>query len=183
MSNTSNTIPRIFIPLSSIVISLLLIIAIVTQPVIEIEDSGLEPKSSVVIAAFPTADTYGQGIDRIYAIVNGYYNKTAYNFNGDWNNTIELSPSDNLTLSVYVWMNSTLTNTTTISEYENVIKLHISVLINNNGTEVFAKQNFTRQPLVSTVNEMVSLHYQVYIDFVPTLGLIYTGTITYEVYY
>lgn len=140
------------------------------------------PKATMILSAYPTADSYGQGIDRIYVLVNGYYNKTAYDYQGPWNNTIEVAPEDNVTLTVYVWMNSTLTGSATIQEHLNAVKLHISVKAGN-GTEVFAKQNFTYHGPMAAMGAMVNIHYDVYLDFVPTVGDIYTGTITYEVYY
>lgn len=151
-----------------------------------IQEQRAVPKAKFALAVYPTGDSYGQGFDRVYALVNGYYNKTLYDFNGEYNRTIELAPEDNLTLTVYVWMNKTLTGVSSIDEILNVIKLHISIKAGN-GTEVWSKQNFTYQSPIAEIcglnGCMVNVHYLVYLDFIMQTNDIYTGTITYEVYY
>ena len=135
-----------------------------------------------VIASWEYPDEYGQGIYQIRVNENStgswevvdvrtYEEAQIY----QWNASVAIQ------LYVWVYLNSTLTGASNLTDGRNYQQCNVVVTLGN-GTIVFSQQNFTFQD-ENDYDEMYLYEYDVVLNFIPQSGEIYSVTVTYEVWW
>lgn len=150
------------------------------------------PSTRLIISSwtFPS-DAYGQGISGIHIYENSSgswldhlpYQGASYAYIDATDTVyIEYNMSSYLKLQYFSYFNSTKVGVATTTEGKNYLRHNISI-VDYNNTVVFSQQNFTYLT-VSTLHDPIWIYsYTVILNFVPTMGSIYTATMIYEVYH
>ena len=126
---------------------------------------------------------YGYGFSTIDAYIDESFAHTFYDIVGGYNSTLEIdSTVINITLVIQCWLNGTLFDASTVAEGVNIIRHNVTVT-NQNNTIMFSQSNFTYSWGIEYDEDLFLYEYWIELDFVLTMGEIYTATITYEVFY
>ena len=164
--------------------TILAVAVIVMIPVAVILAPIPEAKAQFVLSSWSYPDEYGQGIN--------YF--TAYtNESGGWplwrtisyvdTSNFEIPIGSAIRLMVHCWLNSTLVGASSLADGKNYIQ-HSAIVELGNGTVIFNLQNFTYNGGDAGINPPLYYYeYYVILDFISEAGLIYTVTITQEVFW
>lgn len=152
----------------------------------------LESANFVIADSWSYPDEYGQGIRNMgieqytnatWVPVNipspprgYYYDPNMFEItNGEGSN-------GSLWIAVQCYLNSTLCDITDINDGPALIR-HTITITNTSKAIVFYQENFTLTYQTDFDDPLYFYQYDVYTDFVPVSGEIYTATIIYEVFY
>ncbi len=161
--------------------------AIVLLTVTAIGFSTIPPaKAQFVLASWDYPDEYGQGIVNfeVWGNATGSWILSTPYAHSD-SGEIEWYPNASIKLICNTWFNSTLTGASDINEGKNLQRHSVVVTSSESlGTSVFSQQNFTYIFGEDAIDPPMWYYgYYVVLDFLPVSGVLYTVTITYEIYW
>ena len=87
-----------------------------------------------------------------------------------------------LWIVVQCYLNSTLCGINDINDGPSLIRYTLAVT-NTSDSIVFYQENFTLTYQTDYDDPLYFYQYEVFTDFVPVAGEVYTATVTYEVWY
>ena len=134
-----------------------------------------------IIASWAYPDEYGQGIYQIrvnenstgsWALVDVRTYEEAQIY--QWNASVAIQ------LYVWLWLNSTLTGASSLTDGRNYQRCNVTVT--SLGETIFSQNNFTFQD-ENDYADMYLYEYNVILNFVPLQGTLYTVTVTYEIWW
>ena len=175
-----------------VVMALLLMIGVSTIPQQPVTSELEKGTSHFVISSWAYPDEYGQGIRNVaieqytnetWVPVNipspprgYYYDPNVYEItNGEGSN-------GSLWIVVQCYLNSTVCGINDINDGPALIR-HTLTVTNTSDSIVFYQENFTLTYQTDYDDPLYFYQYEVFTDFVPVAGEVYTATIIYEVWY
>jgi hypothetical protein len=172
-------------------VSIVLILLFALFPLITQQPTQTKT-AKFIIAGWSYPDEYGQGIRNI--AIEQYSNgswvgltvpsppKGYYYYSSEYIITTGEGSNGSLWLNVQCWLNGTLCGIDNINDGPALIR-HIITVTNLTGLTVFYQENFTLTYQTDYLAPLYFYQYEVFTDFTPITGQIYTATITYEVFY
>ena len=161
----------------SVVLVLLVMIGVSTIP-------PAKAQSQFVIAGWDYPDEYGQGIEafEIFGNSTGSWVQVGGSYGYEDPQIYEWNASVAIKLRCYTWFNSTLTGAIDETDGKNY-QQHNVIVTDFNGT-VFSQQNFTWFYADDSIDPPMWFYgYEVVLNFLPEVGMIYTVTVTYEIWW
>ena len=140
-----------------------------------------QAKAQFVLASWSYPDEYSQGIQQI---------RVNENSTGSWvlvdtrdyseSHTYDWEVGASIQLYVWLWLNSTLTGASSLTDGRNYQRCNVTVT--SLGETIFSQNNFTFQD-ENDYADMYLYEYNVILNFVPLQGTLYTVTVTYEIWW
>jgi len=171
-------------------LSMVVVVAFI-PPMIE-EISPTQGKARFILSSWDYPDEYGQGIRNIaieqytnssWVSVTDpsppkgyYYDSTVYTI------TTGEGSNGSLWINVQCYLNATLCGIADIDDGPALLRHNITVT-NSADSIVFYQENFTLTYQTDAYAPLYFYQYEVFTDFTPVSGEVYTATITYEVFY
>jgi len=144
-----------------------------------------------VLASWDYPDEHGQGIHMFRFYENSTASWVAAPYYQDGLPYFSLHSYDSYTLNwsagvamklrVYTSFNQTLVGVESTAEWQNYQR-H-SIVVTSAGQPIFSQQNFTYYDVTEYGEDNYYYEYEVVLNFLPLDGLVYTVTVTYEVFY
>lgn len=142
-------------------------------------------RAQFVIASWSYPDEYGQGIESFVIFENstGSWVQVGGGYGYEDENIFDWEAGKFIRLYIYVFMNSTLTGASDLTDGLDYIRLNVTVTDSFSST-VYEEDDLTNFYKTSSIDPILWFYgYSTVLDFEPIGGLAYTVTITYEVYW
>ncbi len=143
-------------------------------------------RAQFIIAGWDYPDEYGQGIVNfeVWGNATGSWMLSTSYAHSD-SGGIEWYPNASIKLICNTWFNSTLTGASDVADGKNLQRHSVVVTSSESrGTSVFSQQNFTYIFGEDAIDPPMWYYgYYVVLNFLPVSGVLYTVTVTYEVFY
>ncbi len=140
-------------------------------------------KAQFVFAEWDFPDEYGQGIDlfTIYGNSTGSWVQVGGNWHYYEPSSLDWYTNASIKLVCFAHLNTTHVGAISEPDGKNYIQHNVTVF--SAGVLIFSQQNFTYVTVQDIGAPMLRYVYSVILNFVPVSGMIYTVTVTYEVFY
>ena len=142
-------------------------------------------RAQFVLADWEYPDEYGQGIKffKVFENSTGSWVQVGDVYSYDQTIIIEWNVSLGIKLRAYTLFNSTLTGASDSDDGKN-FQQHSVIVIDNIGTTVFSKQNFTYYDVDVLLHLPLWCYcYDVVLNFLPLEGQYYTVTVGYQTFW